>query len=99
MSEPSFNKVQFEELKKSLKGIEEKLEILILLQKRVTPEPKVGKEEQKVLDLCDRKHTIDDIVNSTGKSENNVNVILSHLRDKGLIWSIDIKGKVVYEKI
>lgn len=99
MSETSLNKGQFEELKKSLKGIDEKLEILIILQKRILPAQNVGKEEQKVLDLCDRKHTIDNIVKETGKSENNVNVILSHLRDKGLLRSVEIKDKVVYEKI
>jgi hypothetical protein len=99
LSETSLNKGQFEELKKSLKGIDEKLEILIILQKRILPAQNVGKEEQKVLDLCDRKHTIDNIVKETGKSENNVNVILSHLRDKGLLRSVEIKDKVVYEKI
>jgi len=93
------SKKQFEELLKSLKSIEDKLEIIIKLQKTVLPKPSLGKEEKKVLKLCDRKHTIDDIVRETGKTENNVKVILSRLRDKGLIRSVEIKSKLVYEKM
>jgi transcription initiation factor IIE alpha subunit len=93
------SKEQFEELNKSLKSIDGKLEILINLQKRVLPEPTIGKEEKKVLKLCDKKHTIDDIVKETGKTENNVNVILSRLREKGLIRSVETKNNIVYEKI
>jgi len=93
------SKKQFEELLKSLKSIEDKLEIIIKLQKTILPKPSLGKEEKKVLKLCDRKHTIDDIVRETGKTENNVKVILSRLRDKGLIRSVEIKSKLVYEKI
>jgi hypothetical protein len=93
------NKKQFEELLKSLKSIEDKLEIIIKLQKTILPKPSLGKEEKKILKLCDRKHTIDDIVRETGKTENNAKVILSHLRDKGLIRSVEIKSKLVYEKI
>jgi len=93
------SKEQFKELLKSLKGIEDKLEILINLQKMTLPKPSLGKEERKVLKLCDRKHTIDDIVRETGKSKNNVNVILSRLRDKGVIRSVEVKNRLVYEKI
>jgi transcription initiation factor IIE alpha subunit len=93
------SKKQFEELLKSLKGIEDKMEILINLQKTILPKPSLGEEEKKVLKLCDRKHTIDDIVRETGKSENNVNVILSRLRDKRLMRSVEIKNRLVYEKI
>jgi len=93
------SKKQFEELLKSLKSIEDKLEIIIKLQKTILPKPSLGREEKRVLKLCDRKHTIDDIVRETGKTENNVKVILSHLRDKGLIRSVEIKSKLVYEKI
>ncbi len=90
---------QIEELNRTLKSIDKKLDILIILQKRACPKPEIGKEESKVLQLCDRKHSIDDIVNTTGKTENNVNLILSHLRDKGLIRSVEIKGITVYERI
>lgn len=93
------SKKQFEELLKSLKSIEDKMEILINLQKTILPKPSLGEEEKKVLKLCDRKHTIDDIVRETGKSENNVNVTLSRLRDKGLMRSVEIKNRLVYERI
>jgi biotin operon repressor len=93
------SKKQVEELLKSLKGIEEKLEILISLHKATMPKPIIGREEKKVLILCDRKHTEEEIAKETGKTENNVNVMLSHLRDKGLIKSVEIKGRTVYEKI
>lgn len=93
------SKKQVEELLDSLKNIEDKLETIIRLQKMVLPKPSLGKEEKKVLKLCDRKHTIDDIVKETEKTENNVGVILSHLRDKGLIRSVEIKNKLVYEKM
>jgi transcription initiation factor IIE alpha subunit len=36
---------------------------------------------------------------ATGKTQNNINVILSHLRDKGLIRSTEVKDAIVYEKI
>jgi biotin operon repressor len=93
------DKKQFDELMKSLKGIEERLEILLSIQKATMPKPSIGKEEKKVLKLCDKKHTAEEIAKETGKTENNVNVILSRLRDKGLIKSVDIKGRTVYEKI
>lgn len=93
------SKEQIEELSKTLSSIDKKLDILIILQKRSCPKPQIGKEEAKILQLCDKKHNIDEIVKATGKTENNVNVILSGLRGKGLIRSIEIKGMIVYEEI
>ena len=93
------SKDQFEDLSKYLRSIDEKLEILIALQKRALPKAEVGKEENKVLQFCDKKHPISDIAKETGKTENNVKVILSRLKDKGLIRSLEIKGAIVYEKI
>jgi hypothetical protein len=90
---------QLGELIDLLKSIDDKLEILINLQKKILPKPSLGKEEKKVLKLCDRKHIIDDIVKETGKTENNVKVILSRLRDKGMIRSVEVKNRLVYEKI
>jgi biotin operon repressor len=93
------NKKQFEELINSLKNIEDRLDTLINIQRATMPKPKIGKEERKVMKLCDRKHTIEDIMIKTGKTRNNVNVMLSRLRDKGLIRSVAIKGRLVYERI
>ena len=93
------SKKQFNDLMKSLKNIENKLEIIIRMQKSILPKPNIGEEEEKILKLCDKKHTIEDIINSTGKSKTNVETILSRLRKKALIQSIQMKGRQVYEKI
>jgi len=90
---------QFRELMKTLKNIEAKLNILINLLKASIPKPKVTPEERKVLKLCDKKHTIDEIVKETGKTKNNINVILTRLRHKGLIASVKLKNRVVYKRI
>jgi len=92
-------KEQFNKLMKSLKSLESKLDVLITLQKTIAPKPRVGKEENKILKMCDRKHTVDDIVKETGKKEGNVMVVLSNLRKKGLITSVKLKGKTIYERI
>ncbi len=63
------------------------------------PKQEIGEEEKKVLELCDRKHTVADIAKETNKTENNVNFILSRLRDKVLIRSIQVKDNTVYERI
>lgn len=85
---------------RSLKNIEKKLDILIALQKRATSPPEMGKEEEKVLKLCNKKHTIDDIMKKTGKERSNVKSVLFHLRNKGLIISVRSKEKkTVYERI
>jgi len=93
------DKKQFDELMKSLGAIEDKLENLLNIQKATMPKPSIGKEEKKVLKLCDKKHTAEEIAKETGKTENNVNVILSRLRDKGLIKSVEIRDRTAYEKI
>ncbi len=90
---------QPEQVIKLLKSIDDKMDILITLQRRNSSKQVIGKEEKKVLKLCDKKHTIMDIAKETNKTENNVKVILSHLKDKALIRSIEVKGNVVYERI
>ncbi len=90
---------QFEELLKSLKNIENKLDLIVGLQKASTPMPKIGKEEQKILKLCDKKHTIADMIQETQKKEGTINATLNHLKAKSLIQSLRIDDKVVYERI
>jgi len=97
--EIKISKKQFDRLLKSLESIESKLETLIILQKAVMPKPKLGAEQKKILELCDKKHTIEDIVKETGKTKGNVKSVLSKLRKKGLIRSVKLKDKVVYERI
>ncbi len=95
----SLSKQELANLFKKLDDINDKLEILIILQKRTIPEPQLGIEEAKLLKLCDKKHTIDDIVRETGKTENNVKVTLSNLRSKGIIRSVESNDSIVYDKI
>lgn len=93
------NEKQFNKVIKTLKGIDSKLDILIRLQRAGLPKTKIGEEEKKVLKLCDGKHTIEDIMNETGKKQGNIYVVLSNLRKKVLIRSIRKEGKTVYEII
>lgn len=93
------SKDQFKKLMKSLKSINTKLDILIGLQRASMPKPKVTTEEKKILKLCDKKHTIEDMMQATGKTKTNVNFLLSQLRRKGLIRSVKSKDKLVYGRI
>jgi hypothetical protein len=90
---------QFREMITLLGSIDEKLDTLVNFQRTVMPKPKLGKEEKKILRLCDRKNTIADMATKTGKTENNMKVKLTQLRRKGLIRSVKIKNRLVYEKI
>jgi hypothetical protein len=90
---------QNKQIIKLLKSIDDKLDVLINIQKKSMPKQEIGQEEKKVLELCDRKHTIADIANETNKTENNVNFILSRLRDKVLIKSVQVNDNTVYERI
>lgn len=90
---------KFRQLMRSLNNIETKLDILINLQRTSMPKPKVPKEEAKILELCDKKHTIADMVARTGKKNSYVRKILTQLRKKGLIVSIKSDGKTVYGKV
>ena len=91
-------KKQFEQLMLSLKKIEMKMDLLVKLIRSNMPSPKVTTKENKILKLCNQKHTIDDMVKKTGKTKNNVRVILTYLRNKGLIMSTKIKGELVYKR-
>lgn len=88
-----------EEILGSLKNIEKKLDILIKIQKSMAPEPKITPDEKKILQFCNSKYTINDIVEKTQKTKRTVTVELSKLRSKGIIKSVKIKGKIVYSKI
>lgn len=93
------NETQFLELMNLLKNIEMKLNVLVKLLKVTIPKPKITPEEKKILKLCDKKNTIDNMVKETGKTRTNVSFILSQLRSKGLIESTKIKDKLVYRRI
>jgi hypothetical protein len=93
------DKEDTKQLIKSLNNIEKKLDTLISLQLRTLPKQEPTKEEKKVLVLCDKKHTVEEISKETGKTVTNVNFILSNLRDKFLIQSVKVEGRTVYEKL
>ncbi len=90
---------EFKELLKSVKNIENKLEIMLSLQKASTPVPKIGEEEEKILKLCDKKHTIADMIQETQKKEGTINATLNHLKAKGMIQTVKVDDKIVYERI
>ena len=93
------DKEQAKQLIKSLNNIEKKLDTLIGLQLRTLPKREPTKEEKKVLALCDKKHTVEEISKETCKTVTNINFILSSLREKFLIQSVKIDGRTVYEKL
>ena len=90
---------RFKDLMNSLKNIERKLDVLITLQKVSVNPPSLGEDEKKILKLCDKNHTVDDMAKETGKKKGNVRVILYNLRKKAQINSVKIKNKTVYERI
>jgi len=90
---------QFKDLMAVLKSLDKKLDIIIALEKLSAPAPKLYPFEKQILKLCNSKNTIKDIVEKTKKTKNHIEVTLSELRNKGLIRSVTVKGKLVYAKI
>jgi len=88
-----------QEIPKSLKNIEKKLDVMIKILKSMAPELKLGLDEKKILKYCNSKFTINEIIEKTQKTKGSVEVVLSHLRSKGIIKSVTIKGKIVYSKV
>ena len=79
-----------------LEAIVDRLNILIELS---VPPPKtegMGKTEAKVLELCDMKNTVDDMMKKLKKTRNVIDVRLHSLRKKGLIRSIKLGKKTYY---
>jgi DNA-binding transcriptional ArsR family regulator len=93
------SKEQFDELLKSIKNIESKLDTLVSFQRLSTPKTTTGDEQKKILNLCDRKHNINEIAEATGKKIGTIKPTLKTLRDKGLIKSVRVGKKTVYERI
>jgi len=90
---------QFKQLIGTLKDIDSKISILISLQKSSTKPPKLGKETSAVFKLCNGKNSVDDMIKTTKKKKNTIEVALNHLRKKGLIRTTKINKKTVYVKI
>ena len=90
---------QFKQILGTLKDIDGKLSILISLQKLSVKPPKLGKEENTILKLCNGKNSVKDMVKTTKKTRHNIEVILGRLRKKGIIKSTIINKKTAYVKI
>jgi len=90
---------QDDEILKSLKNIEKKIDVLIKIQKSMAPEPKINEDEKNLLKFCNSKYTINEIVEKTKKKKSVIEVMLSRLRSKGVIKSVNTKGKIVYSKV
>lgn len=98
------NKTSNDEIVKLLKSIDSKLDTLITLTKLIAPKQNPTREEQKILELCNRKNTVLGMIQKTKKKRNAVEVLLSNLRSKGIIKSAILnekdpstgKPKVVY---
>ena len=86
-------------LLKSLKRIESKLDVIISLQKASLPKPTISPTESEILKLCDKKHTVKDMMIKTGKTETNINSLLTKLRKKVLITTVKVDSRKVYERI
>jgi DNA-binding transcriptional ArsR family regulator len=90
---------QFDELIKLLKKIDNSLDTLVSFQRLSAPKATTGDEQKKILDLCDKKHTIREMAQETGKKEGTIKPTLKVLKEKGLIKSMRIGKKTVYERI
>lgn len=93
------NEKQFKELIQVIRSLENKLDTLVTVTKRSVPKLTVSGEEKNILKLCNKQNSIDDMISKTGKTRNNIKVTLTHLRKKGLIKSVKMKGKLVYVKL
>ncbi len=93
------NETQFKELVKNIKRIDDKLDTLINFARLSAPKQEPTQEEKKILELCNLKNTVADMIEKTKKKRSNVKVILSSLRSKGLIKSEKRDDKVVYSRL
>ncbi|MEM1577361.1 MAG: hypothetical protein QXT98_07615 [Archaeoglobaceae archaeon] len=59
---------------------------------------KEGTIEKQVYDLCDGKNTTQDIANKIQKSLEYVGAVISTLRRKGLVRTVEREGKKVHEQ-
>ena len=95
------DKNSLEEIKQSLQDI--KSILLLANQDRLQAAKanllKTGSVEQQVYDLCDGENTNQAIADVLHKPEKNIRAVISSLRQKGLIKTIDRNGQKVHEQI
>jgi len=95
MSDQTLNEIK--DLLEDIKG----LMLLVnqeTLEKNIKQIVQSGSVEEQVYKLCDGKRTIKDISTKIQKSESNVSGVLSTLRKKGLIKTLQKDEKIVHAK-
>lgn len=89
------------EIKQSLDDI--KAILLLANQDRIQTAKanllKSGSIEQQVYDLCDGQNTNQTIAETLKKPEKNIRAVISSLRQKGLIKTLDRNSQKVHEQI
>lgn len=89
---------KLEEIKNLLQDIKELLIITNLdkIEEAKKKLVKTGSVEEKILKLCDGRHTTQDIANKTQKSTDYVSATVSTLREKGLVSTLKKNDKIVH---
>ncbi len=95
MSEQKLNEIK--ELLEELKDL-----LVFINQEKIQEQKKKliqkNSVEAIIYDLCDEENTISDMVEKSGKKNDNVKKVLSNLRQKGLIKTTKKDTKTVYKK-
>jgi DNA-binding CsgD family transcriptional regulator len=95
MSEEPLVKIQ-----KTLEKIDQKLAILVSLQKQGDIPPELTDTEKEfVTKFCNGNNTIEDIMEKMNGKRNTIEVKLKRLRKKGIIVSKKIEKKTTYVKV
>jgi len=98
------NKEMSEDISKEMKSLLEDIKALLLITNQDKLEEmkskllKEGSVESHVYELCDGENTTQDIASEIQKSLGYARAVLSSLRRKGLVKTIEQEGKKVYEQ-
>jgi len=90
---------QFKSLMKVLSDIDNKLALLVNLEKSKSKAPKLGNKEKIILKLCNGKNTVADIQKSTSKTKKSIQLVIARLKKKGVIKSTTSNKKTTYVKL
>jgi len=88
----------------ALKKLEEIVYLLNLIVELNVPPVnikglKLGKVEKAVLDLCDLRHTTDEMASKLKKKPGHISKTLTGLKKKGLIKSVKVEGRTCYIRV
>ena len=84
-----------------LEQIAERLELLVALSIPPPDAEKFGLSgvEKQAFELCDMRHTADDMAKKLNKRKGHVEVTLTRLRKKGVVQSIKIGKKAYHVRV